>query len=156
MKFIMVLLRPETGKHIIFTFYKLMKRVILLIGFIVSALGMHADDYPYLAFQNTDGEVTILTANGLTLSYADGVLTAVTGGSSQTFETSKLSRMYFTDTATGIVSLNADGKPQAVEVFTADGRNLGRFASLQEAAKRLPKGAYVVKANGQTIKIALQ
>ena len=137
-----------------------MRKYIFLCVLAFGALIGRADDYPYpyLAFQTTDGSVSTISTAGLTLAYTDGTLTAAaTGATTLTFETAKLALMYFTNTATGIAALTAQGQTQAVKVFAADGRSVGRFGSLQEATTRLAKGTYVVKAqHGQTLKIAIQ
>lgn len=141
-----------------------MKKVFLTVLIAACALVSRADGYPYLAFQTLDGAVSTISTSGLTLTYSEGTLTASAAaqgdaqgaGETLTLETARLSRMYFTDTATGVQALSASAGVQTVDVFTADGRRAGRFGSLQEAMARLPKGAYVVKAaDGLTVKIAL-
>lgn len=51
-------------------------------------------------------------------------------------------------TATGIAPAST-GAPSSCEVYAIDGRSLGRFDSLTEARKHLPKGLYIV--NGKKI-----
>ena len=136
---------------------KTMKKILLFLAFVVNVFVANADEYPYLAFQTVDGSVATVSTTGLTISYAEGVLTAQNSvGETRSFETSNLSLMYFTDTATGIATIDAQGQPVSVEIVAADGRNLGRYDSLKDAADRLPKGVYIVKANGKTVKIALK
>ena len=59
-----------------------MRKYILLCVLALGALIGRADDYPYpyLAFQTTDGSVSTISTAGLTLSYADGTLTAAVLG----------------------------------------------------------------------------
>ncbi len=134
-----------------------MRKHFLLLVLAFSVLIARADEYPYLALQTSDGEVKTMSVQGLTLSYADGTLTAANTQETALFTTATLARMYFTDTATGLISLAAAQSNVAVEVFTADGRSAGRFPSVQAATQRLPKGVYVVKAdNGNKLKISLQ
>lgn len=133
-----------------------MKKFFILLAFVAATLAAHADEFPYLAIERTDGSVTVMTAANLTLTYAEGTLTVANGETNETFETASLSRMYFTDTATGIAEIAAAGRAVPVDVWAADGRSLGRFPSLQDATKRLNKGTYVIKANDTTFKVAVQ
>ena len=111
--------------------------------------------YPYLTFESSDGEVLSGEVEGLTLTLDDATLTATDSeGAAYIFALSSLSKMYFTDEATGIQPL-ASTSQEAVEAITLSGITVGTFANAAAARKALPRGTYVLKSKSATFKISL-
>ena len=111
--------------------------------------------YPYLTFESSDGEVLSVEVEGLTLTLDDATLTATDSeGAAYIFALSSLSKMYFTDEATGIQPL-ASTSQEAVEAITLSGITVGTFANAAAARKALPRGTYVLKSKSATFKISL-
>ena len=133
-----------------------MKRVFLFLLTVVVTLTAQAYDYPYLVFQTTDGTVTAVAVESLSITISDGNLVVTNGDGTKTFSLSTLSKMYFsTDGTTDIDSAQTSDTTE-VEVVAASGVSLGTFASLDEARKALKQGVYVVKLKEKTFKISVK
>ena len=131
-----------------------MRRILLTLLLLVGIASARAYDYSYLTFETTDGNSVAIKVEGLTLSISNCCLVAVdTDGSDYTFAFSNLSKMYFSDDATGVQPLSPDSA-EAVEVFTAEGKRIGRFANAQAAKTALGKGVYVLKSKSLTFKLS--
>lgn len=131
-----------------------MRRILLTLLLLVGIASARAYDYSYLTFETTDGNSVAIKVEGLTLSISNCCLVAVdTDGSDYTFAFSNLSKMYFSDDATGVQPLSPDSA-EAVEVFTAEGKRIGRFANAQAAKAALGKGVYVLKSKSLTFKLS--
>ena len=114
-----------------------MRRILLTLLLLVGIASVRAYDYFYLTFETTDGNSVAIKVEGLTLSISNCCLVAVdTDGSDYTFAFSNLSKMYFSDDATGVQPLSPDSA-EAVEVFTAEGKHIGNFANAQAAKAAL-------------------
>ena len=114
-----------------------MRRKLLTLLLLVGIASVRAYDYSYLTFETTDGNSVAIKVEGLTLSISNCCLVAVdTDGSDYTFAFSNLSKMYFSDDATGVQPLSPDSA-EAVEVFTAEGKRIGKFANAQAAKAAL-------------------
>ena len=133
-----------------------MKKILLTLFLLISLVGSaRAYDYSYLTFETTDGNSVAINVEGLTLSIANCCLVAVdTDGSDYTFAFSNLSKMYFSDDATGVRPLSPDSE-EAVEAYTTDGRLIGKYVKAVAAKTALSKGVYVLKSKTLTFKISL-
>lgn len=114
----------------------------------VGALTAQAADYPYLTFETADGTKTSVSVSSLTISIADGTLTA--GG--QTFNLSSLSKMYFT-TASETTGISVVKNSQLVidddaEIFDLQGREVSK--------NEMQRGIYVVKTKNGTFKVNMK
>ena len=88
-----------------------MKKILFLILFAGSALSSLAYDYPYLAFQTSNGSVTTVAVESLTLTVSGSSLVATNDDGSVTLSLSDLSKMYFTtEAATGISNERRGGR----------------------------------------------
>jgi len=114
-------------------------------------LTVQADDYPYLAFQTTDGTVKAVSVTSLTLTFSNGALTATNADGTCSFALADLGKMYFTAEPTAVQPLPARG--DGVEVFSVTGVSMGHFESLQAAEAQMPCGIYVVKSGSETLKL---
>lgn len=125
-----------------------MKKTILLTSMMVGALTAQATDYPYLTFETTDGAKTSVSVTSLSISIADGKLTA--GG--QTFDLSSLSKMYFTTASeTTGVSLIKNAQltiDDDAEIYDLQGRKVSK--------DQMRHGIYVVKTKNGTFKVNMK
>lgn len=132
------------------------KKLLLLCVMISSAFAMMAD-YSALTFtDNTGSKLSVSTAN-LVITISDGQLKAVGGEGSLEFTLTDLVSMEFTDdpNVAGVSAPGAEGG--AVALYTLDGREAGRFSTIEQAQRQLEDGVYIVKlANGGTLKIYLK
>lgn len=130
-----------------------MKKLILLVlamGFFASS---YAYDYPWLTFQSSDGTETPVSVEGLSMSVSNGSLIATNADGSQTFELSKLSKMFFSSSTTGISQISGD-TTQQVEVYTTAGISLGKFSDASQTYSSLRPGLYIIKTDKGTFKMA--
>lgn len=126
--------------------------------------------YTYLAIELTNGTSQTLPAEGLIISYAEGVMTAENGSEKVIVPLASLSRMFFTNTATdgditttGISDakrlINNEENTNNIlggklgEVYDLSGRQVGSQTSTDV---HLNKGVYVVRKNGEVRKIQVK
>ncbi len=132
-------------------------RLVAILAAMLATGAVYADDYGYFIFQKTDGTLVSLASESLSMTFSDGKLVATNGTESCTLPLSSLSKMYFSsDDATGIDNVQTADGCGKVEIFSVQGVSLGSFSSLETARKSLASGAYIVKANGRTFKIAVK
>jgi hypothetical protein len=128
----------------------------MILAAILALTTAHADDYPYLTFETQDGTTQSVAVSGLTLTIADGNLVAANGTQTLTLALSDLTKMYFASEATSIDELTsklpADG---VAEVFTLAGVSLGH-STLSTLRSTLNAGVYIIKVNGQTLKVMVK
>ena len=123
-----------------------MKKVFLLLTFMIGALTTQAAEYTYLTFETTDGGKVSVEASSLTITISGTTLTA----GSQSFTLSNLSKMYFSasDESMGIKAINAAELNDATEVYDLNGRKVSK--------DQLKRGVYVIKSKSGTSKIAVK
>lgn len=132
----------------------MMKKTMLLTLLGALSWGARAADYNYLVFTLTDGTVQAVTASNLTLAVDNDNLTASSGPTVlYTVALSSLQAMEFSNdgSTTGINTITADTlvSDEATQVYDMGGRLMPRGASL-------PKGVYIIKNNGKTIKMQIK
>lgn len=95
-----------------------------------------------------------LPAQGLSFTFADGVLTAHSSEGAEVFAVNDLREMFFSDPASleGVCGV-VDG---AVTLYDVNGVQAGCFESLEAALQKVAAGLYVVEGNGKTFKIAVK
>ena len=133
-----------------------MRKAMILLVASVGLLTAHADDYPYLMFQATDGTTTAVASSSLTITFADGDMTVTDGTTTQTLPLTSLSKMFFSADATGIEDTKTQASDEAIEVFTLTGISVGKYKNMQQAQNTLERGIYVVKSKNRTLKIAVK
>jgi len=133
-----------------------MKRTILSFCLAAAFVSVAADDYDYLVFQTSDGSEQAVSVSNLKLTFANGALTATNSDGSQTFTLTDLSKMYFSDSATGISAVTANDGDESVEVYSVAGVRMGSFSFLSDAKSQLRQGVYVIKSNGKNLKISVK
>lgn len=123
-----------------------MKKLFLMLMFMVGAFTAHADDYAYLTFETTDGAKVSVEVSSLTITISGTTLTA----GSQTFTLSNLSKMYFSNTneSTGINTLTISDWNEVTEIYDLNGRKVTK--------DQMKRGVYVVKSKSGTHKIAVK
>ena len=139
-----------------FPFRSLLCRLALCV-MVMGATSAHADDfaYPYLVLEGADGTQTSVSVQSLTLTPAEGLLTARNAEGTWSLSLAGLSKMYFSTTPTGIVP-PVRGEEEEVEVFTLAGLSAGVFENVGKAQQALPRGVYIVKSRSKTIKMTVR
>ena len=131
-----------------------MKKVLILFMLALTTIAVKAGSYEYLVIVDNSSNATSFVSDGLTLTYSGTTLTVTpASGSSSTFDTKSLSKMYFSSTTTGLAAINAEVDGGSVQVFDMGGRSYGTFNSITDAIGKLSKGVYVMKGNQKTIKM---
>lgn len=138
-----------------------MKKILLTGALaLLSLLSVNAKDttsYSYFCVRQLDGQEIALPVENLSMSFADGVMTAVTSNGTNTFDLSGVQSFYFTNTSSGVSLTEASEKSGAVCVWNVNGVACGEFDSVKAAVASLHKGVYVMKySNGGTVKIELK
>ena len=107
---------------------------------------MHAEDYPYLTFELTDGTKASVPAASLTLTINGTTLTA----GSQSFTLTNLSKMYFTTTnmSTGIKSIENGELTNDNEIYDLQGHKVTKA--------QMKKGVYIIKTKEKSYKIVVK
>lgn len=129
--------------------------VVLLLAAQTASAELY--DYPYLAFQTTDGIVKTVSVSSLSLTISDGALIATSDDGTESFTLSDLSKMYFTTEAVTTKVQNPETTDSSeVEVTSLAGVFCGTFPSVEAARQSLPAGMYIVKNSKETFKIAVK
>ncbi len=133
-----------------------MKKLLLSL-MLMTGMSASAYDYPYLAFQTSDGAIQTVSVESLSLSISDGKLVATNGSGSVEFELTNLSTMYFTETENIVDGIKqVETTTGEVQVFTLAGVSMGTFESLSQVRSTLKNGVYVVKSNGKSYKMNIK
>lgn len=136
----------------------MMRRLFLFLMLLIG-LAVSADEYSYLAFQKTDGTVQTVSVESLSLTIADGVLTATNADGSKTFTLADLTSMYFSaeqSDVTSIEKIETAQQGSQVTVYSLTGMQMGRYQSVAAARTALKSGVYVVEANGKRYKMSMK
>lgn len=124
-----------------------MKKLLLICLILCAGLtATHAEDYPYLTFELTDGTKASVPTASLTLTINGTTLT--TG--SQSFELTNLSKMYFSTSnmSTGIETISSATIDDATDIYDLQGHKVTKA--------QMKKGVYIVKTKDKTYKIAVK
>ena len=132
-----------------------MKKLFLTLLAVVAMLVAHADGYPYLLFQTTDGTIHAMAVESLDISISGGQLVATNIEETQTFILTDLSRMFFCEDTTSIDEVFSADSGE-VSVFTVMGIFVGKYSDANEALQNLQNGIYLLKTKSNTVKIAVQ
>ncbi len=131
-----------------------MKKVFLMLA-VCWSLCVHANTFSYLVFTNTAGTKTTFHVEGLILN-VDGTNLQVTNSTGTVdLILTDLHSMEFSTVGTTALEnlLNAD---EAVQVYSLTGASLGDYSSMQEAAKCLNAGTYVISNGSVTQTIVVK
>ena len=81
------------------------KKILLILLLVIPAGVAMADDYPYFAFQTSNGETKTLSVTGLKITFSNGNIVATNEeGANFTASIESLANMYFSSTATRITA----------------------------------------------------
>ncbi len=113
-----------------------------------------ADDFNYMNLQKRDASGTIESIDLSTftaMTFNNGKLTLLNASSTvKTYTLSSLHKITFSGTSTGIRELDAIQINGPVEVYTTTGIHV---KSGDADLSGLPRGIYIVKMNGKSIKV---
>ena len=128
-----------------------MKKLLVLTMLAALTLGARAAEYSYLVFTLSDGTTQSVSATDLNITFANGNMTATSGGNTVTIALSNLTKMEFSNEgATGISTVNCDfTTTDDTEVYDLNGRRLPSNATLS-------RGIYIIKSNGKTTKVQVK
>ncbi len=133
------------------------KELLFIIGTCMSGPVAHADSYPFLTFQKSDGTTVSMESASLVMTFSDGKLIASNGTDSQELTVADLSKMYFSESgATGIQDVDVSDADGEVEVFSLQGVSYGKFSTVQSFLNTAEPGVYIVKVNGKSQKIMVR
>ena len=123
-----------------------MKKFLLIMMALVGALNVQAEEYAYLTFETTDGEIASVAVSSLTLTISGNTLTA----GSQTFTLSNLSKMYFsnTDETTAIEEITTATLDEAADIYDLQGHKVTK--------DQMKRGVYIVKTKSRTYKMIVK
>ena len=150
-----------------------MKRTLTLIAAIGCLATAQAQDYNYLVLRLLDTSEQTMTTEGLVMTFADGQLTATSGGTTTTLALSQLDAMYFSqEDINGIgaqqqtpTTLRVNGRtllvsaPAGSQVLIAGvgGMLVDHYTAGNDAQPTsLRPGIYVVKVNDKSTKIIIK
>ena len=148
----MIMMMPNYHKTDI-----LMKRFLFILTALLAVHSVQARTFPYLSFQKTDGTVWSVGAESLQMTFSHGTLHVMQGAESYDLDVKDLSRMFFTESSmTGMDAQSVMKGDSSVQVYTVAGVCVGHYADMQSFKRSSLKGVYLVKVNGETIKMVLK
>lgn len=122
-----------------------MKKLLLSLMLLLGTFTAHAEDYPYLTFEMTDGARVSVSSSSLTISISGTTLKA----GDQSFTVSNLSKMYFSDhdESTGIETLCVSDWNEITDIYDLNGKKVTK--------DQMQKGVYVVRSKKGTYKMTV-
>ena len=122
-----------------------MKKLLLFLMLLLGTFTAHAEDYPYLTFQMSDGARVSVSSSSLTISISGTTLKA----GDQSFTVSNLSKMYFSDhdESTGIETLCVSDWNEITDIYDLNGKKVTK--------DQMQKGVYVVRSKKGTYKMTV-
>lgn len=137
---------------------KMLFSALLLAAAAFSARATDSESCSWLGISLSDGTVTMLKAENLSIRFAGGSLVATDAdGLTYSCSLAEVDALYFSDQNSGVDSLPVATEGDGVTLWSVSGRACGTYATMSEAASALPGGIYVIKkASGQSDKIKLE
>ena len=130
-----------------------MKQLLIIFALCLCGYCASAQGYQWLTFSLTDGSKLSVPADNVTMTYEEGRLKVQTNAGSQTLNVSDLLTMTFTNDPAGVKEITED-LPDEFTVFTLEGKECGKFKSLDAVRDALSSGVYVVKSDRGNFKIS--
>lgn len=125
-----------------------MKKLMMLLTFMIGTIGMKAADYPYLTFELTDGtKASVSVSSDVALTFSGTTLTV----GSESFTLTNLSKMYFSssdETTTGISALETTDSNEIEAIYDLQGHKVTR--------DQMRRGVYIIKTKKGTSKITVK
>ena len=119
---------------------------LFIVAFLAVVATVHAEDFKYLTmgYNNVEKSITLETIQKIT--FENGQVVVTTSEGSETFPLVQMQKMYFSETATGIVEIekmrNGENEKVKGESYDLSGRKV-------EFNSQLRKGVYIV--NGKKV-----
>lgn len=129
-----------------------MKKMLTLVSAALFVMNAHAEQYPYLSFQTTDGTILSFATTSLAMTVADGRLVIKNDNESGSIALAKLSKMYFSSSPTAVSSVKGNEESSSAKVYDISGMYFGTLGSAGLNDSRLAPGTYIIKKNGKTKK----
>lgn len=127
-----------------------MKFKALVMVVLLACAEAAASDFSQLLFRKADGSETLLQAEGLRMSVADGNLIVDHTGGNTVFRIQELYSMQFANQLTESVGI-IEAKPGDAIVYSATGLCIGTYSSADEARRAIKvPGLYVIRTNSRT------
>ena len=125
-----------------------MKRIMVLTMLCTLFMVSRAADFNYLVFTLNDGSEQAIVATGLNITFTDGNLVATTANETlATIPLITLQKMRFSESSTtGISTLSTFSEDDIKAIYDLQGR-------MMPLDSQLPKGTYIIKTSGRTIKV---
>ena len=131
-----------------------MRKLMCVLAIVLSGMMAQAGDFAYLVFTNTNGTVTVMSVDRMTMTVDGEELQVANEAETVRFALTGLASMQFSNDPSAIDNvLDADAP---VQVYSISGMSLGGYNSLVEAAKSLGAGAYVVSNGSVTQTIVIR
>ena len=132
-----------------------MKKLIfsMMLG-VAAVMTANAQDYNYLTVQKSDGTKVSFLSWSTNITFSGGNMIVTEDGFTKTFALNDLSKMYFGNDGVNAIQTVADSaRPMAGdgEVFDLQGRRVAA-----QRHDKLPKGVYIVKKEGKSVKITVK
>ena len=124
---------------------------------LMAAAQSFAADYGYLIIQKNDGSKVSFNATGLKITFQGTNLIANDNGNETTLSLAELSKMFFSNTATGVKLTEAETEKQAgpITVFTVAGKKVAVVNDALEVQKMKP-GMYIIKQGNNASKVLVK
>lgn len=129
---------------------------------LLSVCGAKAQTMDYLTFRTTEGVERSVASVGTVITFSNGNIQVENGDDKFSYTIQELSAMYFATEPTGIQpilteqsGLNNVPAGTVVRVYNIAGQPVATFRKAegqQGLPAALPKGIYILKANGMTYK----
>lgn len=132
------------------------KYLLTALATIVYSMAMSAADFDGMTFEYADGSTKSVSVDELSITPSVNSLMVSSKAGTFDIPMAQLKKFYFISDYAGINSPIVDESNTDVEIYTISGIKAGSFASKKEAEATLPSGLYIMKSNGQTLKIAVK
>ncbi len=131
-----------------------MKKILCIVSAVLMAVAPFAtaEEYQWLTFRLADDIVVAVAAEGLEMSYADGVLHLVSPTVNTSLQVDNLLSMQFSSDASSISEIEARLNGRA-EYFTVSGISVGTFESVDAAREVLAGGVYIARRGDKCWKL---
>lgn len=130
-----------------------MKQLLTILAVCLSGYCASAQGYQWLTFSLSNGSKLSVPADNVSMTYEEGRLKVKTTAGSQTLNVSDLLEMSFTTVSAGVNEVT-ENSPEELTVFTLEGKECGKFKSLDAVRDALSSGVYVVKSKSGNFKIS--
>ena len=127
-----------------------MKKLLFLTLLIVGTT-VYADDYKYLTMGYNNMEKSIVLETIQKITFENNQVVVTTSDGKETFELAQMQRMFFSDTATAVKSIDNE---EAIDnerkgIYDLTGRRVSTSSPHHSTASSLQKGIYIV--NGKKV-----